>query len=106
MLGQIAKARTWRLGGSALLLAGLCAAALLWHSSSEAGGVPLEPQIAAFVKDKQLQVVVALAKETPLRLSGTLTVELLGAAGERLADASKELQDAEPFTSYRFDLPP
>jgi hypothetical protein len=104
MVGQSGK--WWRFGAVGGLLVGLVAAWLLWQASSEAGGAPLEPQVAAVVKGQQLQVAVALAKEPAQRLSGTLTVELVGPAGERVAEARQELRDAEPLTSLRFDLTP
>jgi hypothetical protein len=64
----------------------------------------MEPQVAALIKDKQLQVAVALAKEAQPKLTGTLAVELIGPAGERLAEARKELKDADPLVSHRFEL--
>lgn len=102
---KVAAARRVRLGVIGILLAALCAAGLLWQTSSEAGGAPLEPQVAAFVKDNQIQLAVALSKETPQRLNGELVVELFSPAGQKLAEARKDLQDSPPLTSHRMNLP-
>ena len=96
--------RHWRLGALGVALAALCATSLLWQSATEAGATPFEPQVAAVQKDRQLQVAVALAKEKASKLNGTLGIELIGATGQTLDDARKELRDAEPLTSHRFNL--
>ena len=101
---EVGAVRRWRLGVVAILVATLCATGLLWQTSSEAGGAPLEPQVAAFIKDKQIQVAIALAKEAPQRLNGALAVELIGPSGEKLAAARKDLQDAASLSSQRLDL--
>src|SRR5258708_2626213 len=101
---KVAAIRRWRLGVVGILLAILCAAGLLWQTSSEAGGAPMEPQVAAFVKDNQIQLAVALSKETPQRLNGELVVELFNPAGQKLAEARKDLQDSPPLTSHKLIL--
>jgi hypothetical protein len=85
-------------------LAALAGAGLLWQTSSEAGGSAFEPQVTAFQKDQQLQVAVVLTRDASKRLSGELTVELVGPAGERLAIANKTLNDADPLGGHRLDL--
>ena len=101
---KVAAGRRWRLGVIGILLAAMCAAGMLWQTSSEAGGAPLDPQIAAFAKDNQIQLAIALSKETPQRLNGELVVELIGPAGQKLAEARKDLQDSAPLTSHRLNL--
>jgi hypothetical protein len=87
-----------------MALAALGAAVLLWHPSSEAGGAPFDPLVTAIAKDKQLQIAVALPKETAQRVSGTLAVELLGANGQRLADTRTDLRDSDPLSGKRLVL--
>ncbi len=103
---NIGAARGWRLAVLGVVLAMLWATGMLWQTASEAGGAALEPQVAAIVKDKQLVVAVALGKETPQRLTGTLVVELIGPTGQRLGEARTELQDSDPLTSHRLTLAP
>jgi hypothetical protein len=101
---KVAAVRRWRLGFVGILLATLCATGLLWQTSSEAGGAPLDPEVAAIIKDNHIQVAVALARETSQRLTGVLAVELIGPSGQKLAEARKELQGAASLSSQRFDL--
>ena len=96
--------RRWRLGAVGVVLAALCATGLLWQNATQAGGTPFEPHVIAVHKDRQLQVAVALTKETASKLNGTLALELIGANGKTLDDARKELRDAEPLTNHRFNL--
>ena len=39
------------------------------------------------------------------KLTGTVRVELLGAKGQSLARAEREVSQSEPIDAYRFELP-
>ncbi len=99
-----AASRRWRLGILGVGLAALAAAGLLWQPSSEAGGTPFEPLVTAIAKDKQLEVGVAFPKETAREINGTLTVELLAADGQRLADTQKYLRGVDRRVGERLLL--
>src|SRR5437016_1489999 len=88
----------WRLCVIGTILMALCAASMLWQPASQAGGAALEPQVAAFVKDKELHVAVALTKEASQPAKGTIAVELITGDGQRLAQARADV-DGNPAVS-------
>ncbi len=104
-MSRVIDHRRRRIVGIGLGLAVLCAAGLWRQTVSEAGGPPLPAQVAAVVDGKQLHVAVALTQDAPKRLSGTLQVELLGEAGQRLDVVRADLQDADALAAHRLDLP-
>src|SRR5438105_2524398 len=97
---KVGAVRRWRVGVVGVLLAVLCATGLMWQTSTQAGGAPLEPQVAAIVKDNQIVVAVALGKETPQRLSGALMVELIGPGEKSLALSRIALANEATLTSH------
>src|SRR5947199_300773 len=67
-----------------------------------AGSPPCETHVAGAIKDQQVQVAITLTPEKAGSWSGPLTVELLDAAGAKIASARKDL--AAIGSSHRFDL--